>query len=142
MANDMSVQAYNIGEGTFKIDTQSGHSIVLSSVTEDQGPRPMEMLLVALAGCAGVGISGILRKMRQDVTAYEIRVHGERAEKDPKVFTTIAVEHIFTGRNLQPESIQRAIDLDTNNYCGVNVMLSSSAQIVHSFQIRAIEEEA
>jgi putative redox protein len=142
MANDMSVQAYNIGEGTFKIDTQSGHSIVLSSVTEDQGPRPMEMLLVALAGCAGVGISGILRKMRQDVTAYEIRVHGERAEKDPKVFTTITVEHIFTGRNLQPENIQRAIDLDTNNYCGVNVMLSSSAQIVHSFQIRALEEEA
>ena len=142
MANEMSVQAHNIGEGTFKINTQSGHSIVLSSVTEDQGPRPMEMLLVALAGCAGVGISGILQKMRQDVTAYEMRVHGERTEKDPKVFTHITVEHIFTGRNLQPASIQRAIELDTNNYCGVNVMLSSSAKIEHSFQIRAAEEEA
>src|SRR5690242_19448014 len=124
MANEMSVQARNIEGGTFEIDTGSGHTLVLSSVTEDRGPRPMEMLLVALAGCAGMGISGILRKMRQNVTAYEIRVHGERTEKDPKVFTAITVEHIFTGTNLQPESIQRAIDLDTTNYCGVNVMLS------------------
>lgn len=136
MANEMSVQARSIGEGSFEIETGSGHSIVLSSVTDDRGPRPMEMLLVALAGCAGVGISSLLRKMRQDVTAYEIRVHGERNGKDPKVFTTIMVEHIFTGRNLQPTSIQRAIDLDTSGYCGVNVMLSSSAQIRHSFQIR------
>lgn len=136
MANEMSVQARNIEGGTFEIDTGSGHTLVLSSVTEDRGPRPMEMLLVALAGCAGMGISGILRKMRQNVTAYEIRVHGERTEKDPKVFTAITVEHIFTGTNLQPESIQRAIDLDTTNYCGVNVMLSSSAKIEHSFQIR------
>lgn len=138
MANEMSVQARSIGEGTFEIDTGSGHTLILSSVTEDKGARPMEMLLVALAGCAGVGISGILRKMRQHVTAYEIRVHGERTEKDPKVFTTITVEHIFTGKNLQPENIQRAIDLDTTNYCGVNVMLSSSAKIEHSFQIREV----
>ncbi|HEX7735830.1 MAG TPA: OsmC family protein [Ktedonobacteraceae bacterium] len=139
MANEMSARARAIGEGTFEIETGSGHSIVLSSVTENQGPRPMEMLLVALAGCAGVGISSILRKMRQNVTAYEIRVHGERTEKDPKVFTTITVEHIFTGRNLQPESIQRAIELDTTNYCGVNVMLSSSAKIEHTFQIHEAE---
>lgn len=136
MANEISVQARSIGEGTFEIDTQSGHSLVLSSATEDRGPRPMEMLLVALAGCAGVGISGILRKMRQDVTAYEIRIHGDRTANDPKVFTTITVEHIFTGRNLQAANIQRAIDLDTTNYCGVNVMLSSSAKIEHRFQIR------
>jgi putative redox protein len=136
MANEMSVQAHSIGEGTFEIATGSGHSIVLSSVVEDRGPRPMEMLLVALAGCAGVGISSLLRKMRQEVAAYEIRVHGERSEHDPKVFTSITVEHIFTGRNLQPASIQRAIDLDTSGYCGVNVMLSSSAQIKHSFQIK------
>ncbi|HEY0756189.1 MAG TPA: OsmC family protein [Ktedonobacteraceae bacterium] len=139
MTDEMSVQAHSIGEGTFKIDTQSGYSILLSSAADEQGPRPMEMLLVALAGCAGVGISSILRKMRQDVTAYEIRVHGERAEKDPKVFTTITVQHIFTGRNLQPEQIRRAIDLDTTNYCGVNIMLSSSAKIEHTFQLLVVE---
>ncbi len=141
MTNEMSAQARQTGEGTFAIETQSGHSITLSSAIDNQGPRPMEMLLVALAGCAGVGISSILRKMRQDVTSYEIRVQGARAEKDPKVFTTITVEHIFTGHHLQTEQIKRAIELDTTNYCGVNVMLGSSAQIEHTFQIHEAAEK-
>jgi len=135
MANEMFAHAQSIGESSFAIDTGSGHRIILSGGVEDQGPRPMEMLLVALAGCAGVGIRSILRKMRQDVTDYKIQVSGERSETDPKVFTTIIVEHTFTGTNLSPENIQRAIDLDTTHYCGVNVMLSKSAKIEHRFQI-------
>ncbi len=135
MANEMFAHARGIGESSFAIDTGSGHSIILSGGTEDEGARPMEMLLVALAGCAGVGIRSILRKMRQDVTDYQIHVSGERSEKDPKVFTSIVVEHVFTGSNLRSESIQRAIDLDTTQYCGVNVALSKSATIEHRFQI-------
>ena len=135
MANEMVAHAQSVGESSFTIETGSGHSITLSGAPEDQGARPMEMLLVALAGCAGVGIRSILRKMRQDVTDYKINVSGERAEQDPKIFTSIVVEHIFTGINLRPENIQRAIELDTTTYCGVNVMLSKSARIEHRFQI-------
>jgi len=136
MANEMSVHAQNIGESRFAIKTGSGHRIVLDASTENQGARPMEMLLVALAGCSGTGILSILQKMRQNVTAYEVQIDGERSQDDPKIFTTIRVNHIFTGSNLRPENIQRAIDLDTTGYCGVNVMLSSSATIIHNFQIR------
>ena len=135
MANEMSAHAQIVGESSFSIDTGSGHTIVLSGGTENEGARPMEVLLVALAGCAGVGISSILRKMRQDVTDYKINVSGERSETDPKLFTNIVVEHVFTGTNLRPESIQRAIDLDTNQFCGVNITLSKSATIEHRFQI-------
>jgi putative redox protein len=73
--------------------------------------------------------------MHQYVTDYKIHVSGERSDKDPKVFTTIVVEHIFTGTNLHQESIRRAIELDTTQYCGVNVMLGASATINHHFQI-------
>lgn len=143
MTKPLSVRAQSIGTSTFAIDSGSKHRIVLSSVEEDQGPSPMEALLGALAGCAGIGILSILRKMRQNVTHYEIRVHGERAEQHPKVFTHIIVEHIFTGTDLRPESIQRAIELDTTNYCGVNIMLGKSATIKHTFQIlEASEPEA
>lgn len=135
MANEMFAHAQSIGESSFAIETGSGHKIVLSGGTEDEGARPMEMLLVALAGCAGVGIRSILRKMRQDVTDYKIHVSGERSATDPKIFTSIVVEHVFTGSNLRPESIQRAIDLDTTQFCGVNVALSKSATIEHRFQI-------
>lgn len=139
MANNMTVQAQLTHRSGFTIQTDSGHTIILDAATEkggeNAGPRPMEMLLTALAGCSGIGIIGILRKMHQDVTNYEIRINGTRAENQPQVFTHITVEHIFTGHNLQPASIQHAIDLDTENYCGVNVMLSKAARIEHTFQI-------
>ena len=143
MTKPLSVRAQSTGTSTFTIDSGSNHRIVLSSVEEDQGPNPMEAVLGALAGCAGIGILWMLRKMHQNITYYEIQVHGERAEQDPKVFTDITVEHIFTGTNLRPESIQRAIELDTTNYCGVNVMLGKSATIKHTFQIHEeLEPEA
>ena len=140
MADAMTVQAQLTHGRSFTLQTGSGHQIVLDAAIEgggdDEGPRPMEMLLTALAGCSGIGIIGILRKMRQDVTNYEVRVNGERSETEPRVFTRITVEHIFTGRNLQPASIQRAIDLDRENYCGANAMLSKAAQIEHTFKIQ------
>ncbi|HTI13577.1 MAG TPA: OsmC family protein [Dictyobacter sp.] len=139
MANNMAVQAQLTQGSSFTIQTGSGHTIVLDSPPDkggvNAGPRPMEMLLTALAGCAGIGIIGILRKMHQDVTNYEVRVNGTRAETNPQVFTHITVEHIFTGHNLQAASIQRAIDLDRENYCGANAMLSKAANVEHTFQI-------
>jgi putative redox protein len=60
----------------------------------DSGPRPMEMLLIGLGGCTGMDVISILRKQRQVVTGYEIRVRGERAAEHPTVFTAITLEHL------------------------------------------------
>jgi putative redox protein len=139
MSNATTVIAQNVGANSFAITTSTGHHMVLSGLPDNEGPRPMEMLLVALAGCSGVGILDILRKMNQQVTNYEIKVDGERAETYPKMYTKIRVTHVFTGKNLQAAKIQRAIELDTENYCGVNVMLGKSAEIEHGFEI--IEKE-
>jgi putative redox protein len=140
MSQIRSALAQSINESSFHVSTGSGHSITLSGGTEDQGASPMEALLVALAGCTGVGIRSILRKMHQEVTDYQIHVHGELSEDTPRVFTSIVVEHIFTGSKLQSASIQRAIDLDTQQYCGVHAMLSQSADIKHIFQLREVSE--
>jgi Predicted redox protein, regulator of disulfide bond formation len=142
MTNAMTVQAQLVHGTSFALQTGSGHQIILDAPTEkggeDAGPRPMEMLLTALAACAGIGIIGMLRKMHQDVTNYEIRVNGMRAETNPPIFTHITVEHIFTGHNLQSAAIQRAIDLDSETYCGAYAMLSKAAQIEHTFKIREV----
>src|SRR5260370_22947224 len=61
---------------------------------QDAGFRPMEMLLVGLAGCTGMDVISILRKKRQDVTGYEVHVQGIRADEHPKVFVEINVEHL------------------------------------------------
>jgi putative redox protein len=139
MSDEMFVRAQCSGESSFVVSTGSGHDIVLSDAPEDRGACPMEMLLVALAGCAGIGVRSLLHKMQQNVTDYQIHVHGEKSLEDPKVFTSIVVEHVFTGLNLDVESIRRAIELDTTLYCGVNVMLDQSAVIRHYFQV--VEQE-
>ena len=93
------------------------------------------LLLVALASCAGMDIITILRKKRQDVSAYEIRVHGVRVEEYPKAFVKITVEHIFTGHALQSEAVQRAIDLTEEKYCGASAMLGKTATIAHTYHL-------
>ncbi len=139
MANDMTVRAVLETGMRFDVETGSGHHVILDAAQhnggQDAGPRPMEMLLVALASCAGMDILGILRKKRQKITAYEVRIHGERVEEHPRIFVKIAVEHIFTGQALQSEAVQRAIDLTEEKYCGASAMLGKTATITHTFRL-------
>lgn len=142
MANDMSVRAM-LQEGMcFDVETGSGHHLLLDAAEhnggQDKGPRPMEMLLVALATCSGMDILAILRKKRQNITAYEVRVLGERTEDHPKIFVEIAIEHIFTGHAIRPEAVQRAIELTEERYCGASAMLGKTAKLTHTF--RVVEE--
>lgn len=129
----------------FTAETGSGHAIVLDAAAhaggQKRGPQPMEMLLVGLAGCTGMDVISILRKKRQDVTAYAVRVRGERAETDPKVFTQITVEHIITGHRISPEAAARAIELSETKYCGAGAMLGATAALKHTFCIVELDAE-
>jgi len=142
MANDMTVRATLETGMRFDVKTGSGHHVILDAAEhnggQDSGPQPREMLLVALASCAGMDIITILRKKRQEITGYELRVHGMRAEEHPKVFLDITVEHIFTGHNIRPEAVERAIELTEERYCGASATLGKTATIKNTFRI--IEE--
>jgi putative redox protein len=142
MANDMTVRATLETGMRFDVETGSGHHVILDAAEhnggQNSGPQPMEMLLVALASCSGMDIITILRKKRQDITGYELRIHGMRAEEHPKVFLDITLEHIFTGHNIRPEAVERAIELTEERYCGASAMLGKTATIGHTFSI--IEE--
>jgi putative redox protein len=139
MANDMTVRATLDTGMRFDVETGSGHHIILDAAEhnggQNSGPQPMEMLLVALAGCSGMDILSILRKKRQDITGYELRIHGLRAEEHPKVYLDITLEHIFTGHNIRPEAVERAIELTEARYCGASAMLGKTATIGHTFSI-------
>jgi len=139
MANDMTVRARLETGMRFDVETGSGHHVVLDAAEhnggQNTGPRPMEMLLVALATCAAMDIISILRKKRQNIATYEVGVHGGRTEEYPRVFVEITVEHIFSGQNIQPEAVKRAIELTEERYCGASVMLGKTARITHTFRI-------
>lgn len=138
MANEVSVQAVLTGEMRFDIKTDSGYTIVVDTPDQNAGVSPMELLLVALAGCTGMDVISILRKKRQEVTNYEVRIHGLRAEEHPKVYKEIAIEHIFSGQNIQENAVQRAIQLSQEKYCGVGNTLDKTAHITHTFTIHQL----
>jgi putative redox protein len=123
----------------FQAVTGSGHALVLDAAPEvggsERGPRPMEMLLVGLGGCTGMDVISILRKMRQDVTGYQIRVSGERATEHPKVFTHIAVEHVVRGRMLSVDAVKRAVELSATRYCSAAAMLGRAASIEETYRV-------
>jgi putative redox protein len=139
MANDMTVRATLETGMRIDVKTGSGHHVILDAAEhnggQNSGPQPMEMLLVALAGCSGMDILTILRKKRQDITGYELRIHGMRAEEHPKVYLDITLEHIFSGHNIRPEAVERAIELTEERYCGASAMLGKTATIGHTFSI-------
>jgi len=123
----------------FDAASGSGHHVTLDAAEhgggQNAGFRPMELLLVGLAGCTGMDVISILRKKRQQVTGYEVDVTGVRAEDHPMVFVEITVEHIVTGHHLQPEAVAHAIELSEGRYCGAGAMLGKVARLTHTYRI-------
>jgi len=123
----------------FRGEAGSGHTVIMDAAEqfggENAGARPMELLLIALGACTGMDVISILRKKRQEVTSYEIVVNGERADEDPRVFTTINVEHIVRGKGMDASAVGRAVGLSTDKYCPVIATLARVAEIQTSFRV-------
>lgn len=139
MGEVLTVRSRLLDGMQFAAEAGSGHTVILDAAEHAGGQGagfvPMELLLVGLAGCTGMDVISILRKKRQQVTGYEVRVRGERAEDHPMVYTDITVEHVITGHDVSPEAVARAIELSEAKYCGAGAMLGKTAKLVHTFRI-------
>ena len=146
MAEVMTARAVLETGMRFDAEAGSGHHVTLDAAEhgggQDSGFRPMELLLVGLAGCTGMDVISILRKKRQEVTGYEVQVRGVRAEEYPMVFVEITVEHVVTGHHIQPEAVARAIELSEERYCGAGAMLGKVAHLTHTYRIVEAAETA
>jgi putative redox protein len=126
------------GDGSrFVAVTGSGHTIVMDTAEGDSGPRPAELLVVAQAGCTAMDVISILRKKRQVVTRYEVRVAGEqRADPPPHVFETMHIVHVVEG-NVDIDAVRRAIELSATKYCVVSGNLAAGVtRIHHAYLVR------
>jgi len=119
--------------------SHSGHSITMDGPPEiggeNLGVRPMEMLLLGVAGCTMIDVVTTLKKMRQELTNCETKLSAERADEHPKVFTDIHIEFIVKGHDLDPKKIEKAITLSAEKYCSASIMLGKTASITHDFEI-------
>lgn len=102
---------------------------------ENQGPRPMEMLLLGVGGCASFDVVHILRKKRLEVSDCVCEIKAERAETEPKVFTKIHLHFKLSGVAITEKAVAKAVELSAEKYCSASIMLGKTAEMSHSFEL-------
>jgi putative redox protein len=115
----------------FEARTGTGRDLVFGDETQLSEQSPVELLVAAVAACAGMDVAAILAKKRQVVESYEIEVQAQQRDEYPQVLTTIDILHVVTGPDVTEEAIRRCIELSATKYCPVNAMLSAGATAVH-----------
>ena len=139
-ADDAKATIHFAGDDMFVGISPSGHAQVLDTDHERaSAATPVELLLIALGSCTAVDVISILKKKREQVTAYRVEVRGERRSEHPRHFTRMEVRHIVSGRNLSKKALAQAIELSETKYCSVAATLRPTVEIVSSYEI--IEEE-
>jgi putative redox protein len=122
---------------TFDATTTTGHHLVIDALPpngNDNGPKPIELVLTALAGCTAMDVLSILQKKREPIQGLEVFVQGTRATEHPMIYTAIEVVYRVKG-SVNPESIARAIELSVSKYCGVHAMLEPNSKITTRYEI-------
>ncbi|MFN2158474.1 MAG: OsmC family protein [Anaerolineales bacterium] len=102
---------------------------------EENGFRPMELFAIGLAGCTGMDVISILSKKRQDITAFEVQVHVDRATDYPTVFTKAIIEYLVTGIEVDEAALIRSIELSATRYCPAQAMLGKIMPIELMYKI-------
>jgi len=119
--------------------SDSGHAIVMDGPPEiggeNIGIRPMEMLLLGMAGCTMIDVLSILKKMREDVVDCQTQVKAERSEEHPKVFTNIHIHFVLRGKKLDSSKVDKATKLSAEKYCSASIMIGKTANITHDYEI-------
>ena len=121
-------------------ESGTGHSVVMDSIDSNKGIGPMEKILLGVGGCTSIDVLSILKKSKQDVIDFEVRVEAEREEKHPRVFQEVNIHYIIKGRNISESHVERAIELSTEKYCGASITLGrSGTKMKYTHEIVNIE---
>jgi putative redox protein len=123
------------GEMTFVGQNALGGTVQMGTLDGKPGVGPMQLLLVAIAGCTGVDILSILQKKRTDLTDMQVRVSGKRADDFPMIWTHIHITYLIWGKSIKPKDVEQAIELSEDKYCSVGIMLGKSSKITSEYHI-------
>jgi putative redox protein len=127
------------GGMAFTGSSDSGYLIPLDAKKRagghEMGFQPLQLFAIGLVGCTGMDVISILNKKRQEVTEFEVSAHIERAEEHPRVFTKIVIEYKVTGKGIDQQAVERAVELSETRYCPAQAMLEKAAEISHKITI-------
>ena len=129
---------------SFVAITGSGHTLAMDGAPDaakpenggaNLAPRPMETVLAGTGGCTAYDVVLILKRGRHDVRGCSVKLTSVRAEVDPKVFNSIHMHFVITGKALAPSAVERAIAMSHEKYCSATIMLGKTAEITTSFEV-------
>jgi len=131
------------GDVCFLATSETGHQLLLDGPEEaggqNKGPRPMELVLMGLGGCASYDVVSILKKARQKVLDCQVQLAADRADATPAVFTKIQLHFVVQGEGISEQHVARAVQLSAEKYCSASKMLEAGGvEITHSFEIQAV----
>jgi len=116
----------------FESDNPSGETLFIDAPDEgieNKGLRPKALMLSSLAGCSGLDVVSLLKKMRAEVNDFKMVVHGELTEEHPRYYHKVVIEYHFYGSDLQEDKINKAVKLSVDQYCGVMEMFRQFAKV-------------
>ena len=124
------------GDDFFIATTPSEHSLTVDVKGDRRtAPGPLELFLTGLGCCSAADVISILHKKREAVTDYRVEIRSQRADEHPRPFRRIELKHVVRGVNISTESVERAIALSTEKYCGAIATVRATAEVVTSFEI-------
>jgi putative redox protein len=128
------------GEARFEAEAESHHTVLMDGPPEhggkNSGPRPMEMMLMGIGGCAAFDVVHILKKAHQSIISCDAQVEAVRSEEVPAVFTKIHLHFTVSGNNIKENIVCNAVKLSAEKYCSASIMLSKGGvEITHSFEL-------
>ena len=122
-----------MGNMAFESNNPSGLNLRIDAGTDDGGEgnglRPKALMLSSLAGCSGLDVAALIRKMKLEVADFTIETIGELTDEHPRYYKSVRIEYHFYGSNLKEERLQRAVDLSIDKYCGVTEMFRGFAEL-------------
>jgi putative redox protein len=122
-----------LGNMKFESTNPSGLNLFIDAGPENdgngEGYRPKALMLSALAGCSGLDVASLIKKMKLDVADFKIDIEANLTEEHPKYYDKVAMHFHFYGDNLNENKLQKAVDLSIEKYCGVMEMFRQFAAL-------------
>jgi putative redox protein len=116
-----------------------GHKIIIDADIptggNDLGPRPKKLMLTALAGCTGIDVIMILKKMKVYPESFNVIVEGELTDEHPRYYHKIKVIYKFKGKDLPKDKLEKAVKLSEDKYCGVSALYKKAIDIETEIEV-------
>ena len=118
-----------------QFESNQDHNRIFIDGNREDGFSPKALLLTGLAGCSGIDVADILKKMRVRFDSLIIDAVTEQTTEHPKIFKDITLTYTLKADQADEEKIHKAIQLSLNKYCGVSAMLKKNSSIDYKLVI-------